>query len=251
MGERLLKQILVISLITLLALGTACAWISPSSDATSEGIKVHGHWTVTVTNPDGSVDTVHEFDNEITNLGKDLLIHLLNDPNYTEADSGIGDGTKVIKSARYRIMNWYIHLYGQAGTTKAGIPGTQLNLNLDCAEEINEFSVPVINTDPHFVMLESDAQKNFSDTPHSAALHLTATCSVTKASNSSTITEIATAPKYRHEGYKQPTTGGSNHMNYVMTYGGKPFTKHVFQPSEYIQVENGQLLMFAVKISFS
>ena len=29
--------------------------------ASSDGIQVHGHWTVTVTNPDGTVDAVHEF----------------------------------------------------------------------------------------------------------------------------------------------------------------------------------------------
>ncbi len=48
-----MKQILVISSIVLLSLGTACAWISPSSQTRSDGIKIHGHWTVAVTNPDG------------------------------------------------------------------------------------------------------------------------------------------------------------------------------------------------------
>mgnify|MGYP001419637472 CR=1 FL=1 len=58
-----MKHILVATFITLLALGTGCAWISPSSQTTSEGIQVHGHWNVTVSNPDGTVDAVHEFDN--------------------------------------------------------------------------------------------------------------------------------------------------------------------------------------------
>ena len=51
-----MKQILVISFIVLLALGTGCAWISPSSDTSREGIKVHGDWTVTITNPDGILE---------------------------------------------------------------------------------------------------------------------------------------------------------------------------------------------------
>ena len=34
---------------------------------------MHGHWTVTVTNPDGSVDAVHEFENDLTPMGKQLL----------------------------------------------------------------------------------------------------------------------------------------------------------------------------------
>ena len=66
-----MKHLLAIAFITLLALGTGCAWISPSSQTTSDAIQVHGHWTVTVTNPDGSVDAVHEFDNA---LGTDATV---------------------------------------------------------------------------------------------------------------------------------------------------------------------------------
>ena len=72
-----MKHLLAIAFITLLALGTGCAWVSPSSETTSDGIQVHGHWTLTVTNPDGTVDAVHEFDNELTTLGADLLTYLL------------------------------------------------------------------------------------------------------------------------------------------------------------------------------
>tara|TARA_Y100000590_G_scaffold58928_1_gene62292 strand:- start:227 stop:871 length:645 start_codon:yes stop_codon:yes gene_type:complete len=70
-----MKHLLAIAFITLLALGTGCAWISPTSETTSDGIKVHGHWTVTVTNPDGTVDAVHEFENEFVKEG--LLTNLL------------------------------------------------------------------------------------------------------------------------------------------------------------------------------
>ena len=64
-----MKHLLTLAFIALLALGIGCAWISPSSQTTSDGIKVHGHWTVTVTNPDGTVDAVHEFDNALTDKG--------------------------------------------------------------------------------------------------------------------------------------------------------------------------------------
>ena len=70
-----MRHLLAITVITLLAIGTGCAWISPSSEATSDGIQVHGHWTVTVTNSDGTVDAVHEFDNAL--IGKRQLIELL------------------------------------------------------------------------------------------------------------------------------------------------------------------------------
>ena len=73
-----MKQLLALTFITLLALGTGCAWISPSSQTTSsDGIQVHGHWTVTVTNSDGTVDAVHEFDNDLAQLGSDMLTALL------------------------------------------------------------------------------------------------------------------------------------------------------------------------------
>ena len=73
-----MKQLLAIAFITLMALGMGCAWISPASETTSsDGIQVHGHWTVTVTNPDGSVDAVHEFDNALTNYGKSALSSLI------------------------------------------------------------------------------------------------------------------------------------------------------------------------------
>ena len=81
-----MKHLLAIAFITLLALGMGCAWISPSSDATSEGIKVHGDWTVTITNPDGTLDAVHEFDNALTPEGSYFLISRLMGPykNYKE-----------------------------------------------------------------------------------------------------------------------------------------------------------------------
>tara|TARA_Y100000590_G_scaffold462840_1_gene628002 strand:+ start:808 stop:1482 length:675 start_codon:yes stop_codon:yes gene_type:complete len=64
-----MRHLLALTVITLFALGTGCAWISPSSQTTNDGIHVHGHWTMTVTNPDGSVDAVHEFDNGLKSNG--------------------------------------------------------------------------------------------------------------------------------------------------------------------------------------
>ena len=54
-----------------------------TAPATSDGIKVHGDWTVTVSNPDGTVDAVHEFDNDLAyavsfeGSGADLLTALV------------------------------------------------------------------------------------------------------------------------------------------------------------------------------
>ena len=72
-----MKKLLLASLITLLAIGTACGQALEPEPVASDGIQVHGHWTVTVTNPDGTVDEVREFDNELTNTGKQMLSALL------------------------------------------------------------------------------------------------------------------------------------------------------------------------------
>ena len=61
-----MKHILLASLVTLLAFGTACGQALEPEPAASDGIQVHGHWTVTVTNPDGTVDAVHEFENALS-----------------------------------------------------------------------------------------------------------------------------------------------------------------------------------------
>jgi len=77
-----MKLIIIGMFIALMALGTSCAQMSQpvaevAPQATSDGIKVHGDWTVTVTNPDGTVDAVHEFENELTALGGALLAAVL------------------------------------------------------------------------------------------------------------------------------------------------------------------------------
>ena len=66
-----MKHLLLASLITLLAFGTACGQAAePAPEpVASDGIQVHGHWTVTVTNPDGTVDAVHEFENALYTSG--------------------------------------------------------------------------------------------------------------------------------------------------------------------------------------
>ena len=107
-----MKHLLAIAFITLLTLGTGCAWISPSSQTTSDGIQVHGHWTVTVTNPDGTVDAVHEFDNSLDVAGRALLSAFLVSPTINIDQS-----------------TWSIILSGSSG------PDKSLNDGLDCTEQ--------------------------------------------------------------------------------------------------------------------
>ncbi len=45
-------------------------------DASHQGIKVHGHWKIVVKNPDGSLDSTHEFENSLQDGGV-LISYLL------------------------------------------------------------------------------------------------------------------------------------------------------------------------------
>lgn len=58
-----MKYLFFTSLILMLAVAGACG--QATAPVASDGIQVHGYWTVTVTNPDGTVDAVHEFDNQL------------------------------------------------------------------------------------------------------------------------------------------------------------------------------------------
>ena len=60
--------------------------ITKSSDTNNTGIKVNGEWELTVYNKDGSIEETHEFTNDLTDEGKELLLALLTgqydaDPN--------------------------------------------------------------------------------------------------------------------------------------------------------------------------
>ena len=159
-----MKHILVTTFITLLALGMGCAWISPASETASEGIQVHGHWTVTVSNPDGSVDAVHEFDNAIYTAAKVMLVQML-----TEGKALIpwDDPDQL----------WKLTLHGE-----------DLNTDADCEEETG-FA--------HTLVLIPSVTGDFEDSQN-LRVQLAATCVVTRADNSPVITHVSTSVKYRH-----------------------------------------------------
>lgn len=48
-----------------------------ASSGPREGIKVHGHWSIVIKNPDGSVASRHEFENALVSSGSDMLAQLL------------------------------------------------------------------------------------------------------------------------------------------------------------------------------
>jgi hypothetical protein len=75
--------------------GKSTAEVMPTGNGSHEGIKVHGHWTIEVRNPDGSVVTRREFENSLVSTGSPALVALLSQ----QATMGI----------------WYVQLVPSAG----------------------------------------------------------------------------------------------------------------------------------------
>ena len=59
------------------ALLVAASAGSAQEKGTGEGIKVHGHWTIDVKNPDGTVASHHEFENALVQSGQTALSSVL------------------------------------------------------------------------------------------------------------------------------------------------------------------------------
>ena len=72
--------LLAVALVAATMAGCAAPARSPAaapSGAPQEGIKVHGHWTIEVTNPDGTLAERREFENDLTDSGREVLQKLL------------------------------------------------------------------------------------------------------------------------------------------------------------------------------
>jgi hypothetical protein len=80
----------------------AAVELEQSSDGPKEGVKVHGHWTITVRNPDGTLSSQHEFENALINQGAiglaQLLAHQANAPGWvvTLNFSGINPPQRIL-----------------------------------------------------------------------------------------------------------------------------------------------------------
>ncbi|MBC8273346.1 MAG: hypothetical protein H8E40_00025 [Chloroflexi bacterium] len=77
-GKRYHKWLGALAVIVLLAgvvAAGSAAWPIESGGGTQEGIKVHGHWTIEVSDPDGTLVERREFDNAFVDSG--ILARLL------------------------------------------------------------------------------------------------------------------------------------------------------------------------------
>jgi hypothetical protein len=109
----------------------------PTSNGSHEGIKVHGHWTIEVRNPDGTVATHREFENALISNGALTLAALLSRSfspgawgillNYAFqtpapcADSGTGQPCIIVEPGAYPVLpgNYFPTLTVTTGTGAA------------------------------------------------------------------------------------------------------------------------------------
>ena len=71
-------RVRTVGLLALLALVIAsCGGSAPEAAGPSEGIQVHGDWTIDIYNEDGTLDQSVEFENALVEPGGDALIQLL------------------------------------------------------------------------------------------------------------------------------------------------------------------------------
>jgi hypothetical protein len=76
----------VVSAAVFACLASAAADAEEPARSPGESIKVHGHWTLEIRNPDGTLDARHEIEN--AQMGSPLLAGLLGNV-YTDASWGI------------------------------------------------------------------------------------------------------------------------------------------------------------------
>ena len=210
--NKYLKLLLPSLLIIVIGLTVSCIQVVSPSGSTSEGIEVHGDWTLTVTNPDGTVDSIHEFSNELSTFwrsGSSLLTALL--ANQTSIDS------------------WYIQL-GSAGYGSFG-DGDSCQEETITGERIIAATVG-------------------RDLTFGSPLRLTGTCTVILADTTATegIGNVWTYVRVT-DTFPSCCNNANEEVNWN---GGStlPFTMHTFNIIEWPAVQNDQVVSINVVITF-
>jgi hypothetical protein len=76
--KELLMRLIVLSLlVALTGMVVACGQANEAAESSGGGIQVNGHWTVTVTDPDGTIASVREFDNAFEPYSGGSLLNAL------------------------------------------------------------------------------------------------------------------------------------------------------------------------------
>jgi hypothetical protein len=212
-----MKYIIMSILMTVLAFGTACGQAPEPEPAASDGIQVHGHWTVTVTNPDGTLASVQEFSNELEPIsdtrgnGPALMTALL------------AGETSIDPTA------WQIALYA--------------NHNINCQEN------PYFNPQSNWYNNVGLSATAVRDPTPGSPLRISTTCTLV-LENPATPTQIKMVitralPTTSFESY------GNTDVYTTQTISAHNITIKEFQTADQVDIQHNQVIGFNVVISFS
>jgi hypothetical protein len=81
MKKNITKWLWMIFIVAIaISVTTSTAFTEGTGSGPKEGIKVHGHWKIVVMNPDGTVDSITEFDNALSvgdDYGAERIVNLM------------------------------------------------------------------------------------------------------------------------------------------------------------------------------
>ena len=222
-----MKLIIIGIFVALMALGTSCAQISQpvaevAPQGTSDGIQVHGHWTVTVSNPDGTVDAVHEFENALHEEASAMLSGLLTgrlaiDANHP-APPFMGN-----------YAGWTIRLFGKNEETE-----------LHCERPEDQ----MFNGRDHFRIDEDNIFAAQVEDDGSEGIRLAANCAVEEivGEDGVHIVEQVKTRAVAHRLNDDGTIVGENSLEFA------DITEHTLKPP--IKIQKQQFVAFHVIITF-
>jgi|GEM_PF-726155 len=193
-----------------------------------EGIKVHGHWTIDVRDPDGKLVTHREFENGLTLQGKGGLVKLL--------------GRQITNGA------WHVGLANSSGNHPCEFPSSSPGGSATptpCQILEPSFWAPGVVDSPYFF------KTLILSLPDSGGLVLSGNAS---AARNSTIDMVSTRI------YNCPPNNGPQTCATTNTIGQFEFTEKQLaqpvngvcpEPACAVDVVKGQIIQVTVTISFS
>lgn len=222
-----------------------------SARGPKEGIVVHGHWTIVVKNPDGSIAARQEFDNALDPIvGADILTGLL--------------------SGEYVPGGFFVALYAPSGLCQpstAGAPNGQTDASVCFLNDTRSLVLPGICTSPSSCGLLTYAPSPSSGTTPTTGYTLAGTVPIPGGSGG-TISSVATgnilckatgSPTPSFAQFSTALLGGATSPAACAAAGGPGTTlatAPVYQLSQLTShsisqpVSGGQTVAVTVQISF-
>jgi hypothetical protein len=203
-----------------------------TAPAASDGIKVHGDWTVTVSNPDGSVDSVHEFKNSLHPVGTSLVTSIL---------AGESGGPGSFQDKGMGVRDWAIKFW---------IDDDQ---HFKCAEDI-AFKATYGSWPPAQVAREPSTGNPLLISKSCTLVEFVETPGIYTGKLTKVYTQLRTDGTINSdpELNDQFTYWSPDDLELIKTsaLGYKIFTEHYLDGDEQIDVEEGQYISFQVRIAF-